>query len=47
MFKKKYIPIKLIDIFHKKDVNAILDKYFDYLKSKSLSDNTIKIILET
>ncbi|MBF51302.1 MAG: tyrosine recombinase [Dehalococcoidia bacterium] len=42
MFKKKYIPIKLIDIFHEKDVNAILDKYFDYLKSKSLSDNTIK-----
>ena len=42
MFKEKYIPIKLIDIFHEKDVNAILDKYFDYLKSKSLSDNTIK-----
>ncbi len=42
MFKEKYIPIKLIDIFHEKDVNAILDKYFDYLKSKSLSGNTIK-----
>lgn len=42
MFKEKYIPIKLIGIFHEKDVNAILDKYFDYLKSKSLSDNTIK-----
>ena len=42
MFKEKYLPIKLINIFDKKDVNVILDKYFDYLKSKSLSDNTIK-----
>ena len=42
MLKEKCIPIKLINIFDQKDVNAILDKYFDYLKSKSLSDNTIK-----
>ena len=42
MFKEKYLPIKLINIFDKNDVNVILDKYFDYLKSKSLSDNTIK-----
>ena len=42
MFKEKCIPVKLINIFDEKDVNAIFDKYFDYLKSKSLSNNTIK-----
>ena len=42
MFIEKCIPVKLINIFRDKSVNIILNKYFDYLNSKSLSDNTIK-----
>ncbi len=36
------IPKKLIIIFSDGELNKILSKYFDYLESKSLSDNTVK-----
>ena len=36
------IPKKLIIIFSDGELNKILSKYFDYLESKSLSDNTTK-----
>ena len=36
------IPKKLLIIFNDGELNKILSKYFDYLESKSLSDNTIK-----
>ena len=36
------IPKKLLIIFNDGELNKILSKYFDYLESKSLSDNTVK-----
>ena len=36
------IPKKLLIIFNDGELNKILSKYFDYLESKSLSDNTLK-----
>ena len=36
------IPKKLIIIFNDNELNNVLTEYFDYLKSKSLSENTIK-----
>ena len=36
------IPKKLLVIFNDGEFNKILSKYFDYLESKSLSDNTVK-----
>ena len=36
------IPKKLLVIFNDKELNDVLTKYFYYLKSKSLSENTIK-----
>lgn len=36
------IPKKLLIIFNDGELNKILSKYFDYLESKSLSDNTTK-----
>ena len=36
------IPKKLLIIFSDGELNKILSKYFDYLESKSLSDNTVK-----
>ena len=39
---KKFIPIKLNVIFQDKSLSNVLNEYFDYLNSKSLSENTIK-----
>ena len=36
------IPKKLLIIFNDNELNNVLTEYFDYLKSKSLSENTIK-----
>ena len=36
------IPKKLLIIFNDNKLNNVLTEYFDYLKSKSLSENTIK-----
>ena len=36
------IPKKLLVIFNDNELNNVLSEYFDYLKSKSLSENTIK-----
>jgi len=36
------IPKKLLIIFNDGELNKILSKYFDYLESKSLSENTVK-----
>ena len=36
------IPKKLLSIFNDNELNNVLTEYFDYLKSKSLSENTIK-----
>ena len=36
------IPKKLLVIFNNNELNDVLTKYFYYLKSKSLSENTIK-----
>ena len=36
------IPKKLIIIFNDNELNNVLTEYFHYLKSKSLSENTIK-----
>tara|TARA_B100000212_G_scaffold272419_1_gene211827 strand:+ start:594 stop:1541 length:948 start_codon:yes stop_codon:yes gene_type:complete len=36
------IPKKLFIIFNDNELNNVLTEYFDYLKSKSLSENTIK-----
>ncbi|MEC8750112.1 MAG: site-specific tyrosine recombinase/integron integrase [Chloroflexota bacterium] len=36
------IPKKLLIIFNDGELYKILSKYFDYLESKSLSDNTVK-----
>ena len=36
------VPKKLLIIFNDNELNNVLTEYFDYLKSKSLSENTIK-----
>lgn len=36
------IPKKLLSIFNDNELNNVLTEYFHYLKSKSLSENTIK-----
>lgn len=38
----KFIPLKLNSIFEDKKLLDTLNEYFDYLNSKSLSENTIK-----
>ena len=38
----KFIPLKLNSIFEDKKLLGTLNEYFDYLNSKSLSENTIK-----
>jgi site-specific recombinase XerD len=39
---KKNIPNILITIFNDKKIGLIIEKYYEYLKSKSLSENTIR-----
>jgi integrase/recombinase XerC len=39
---KKNIPNKLISIFNDKKISSVIRKYFEYLESKSLSENTIR-----